>query len=462
MAEKFENQGGFATSEPPALFRWAASKFVTRMASEASLQRRRRQVEKRRARANEPFCVEYFHQLDDGYSHLAAQLLAPMLERYDVELRVHLVSEDVGPNLPEPDLLRALSRYDAAQVAPHYGLRFPAEGKPPGPEMLERAGGLLAAADDEAMPSLIDKVSEALWSGDEGALRSLAEEQAVSSPDQLKARIEQGNARRAALGHYSGAMFFFGGEWYWGADRFYHLENRLIELGRSRDPSAPRLCPRPEIEVGPLKDDGSLTFEIYPSLRSPYTAVIFETALRLAESTGVRAVIRPVLPMVMRGVPATRQKGQYIFKDAAREARALGLDFGRFYDPIGEPVRRAYSLYPWAAEQGRGADLLSSFLRRAFYEGVNTNTDRGLQRVVEQAGLSWEEARTRVGGPGWEEELEQNRLTMYAFGSWGVPSFRLLDARGEPVLALWGQDRLWLFAREIQRLLRSAQPEGRD
>ena len=29
----------------------------------------------------------------------------------------------------------------------------------------------------------------------------------------------------------------------------------------------------------------------------------------------------------------------------------------------------------------------------------------------------------------------------------------LLDAGGEEVLALWGQDRLWLFAREIQRLL---------
>ena len=49
--------------------------------------------------------------------------------------------------------------------------------------------------------------------------------------------------------------------------------------------------------------------------------------------------------------------------------------------------------------------------------------------------------------------LEENRLAMYDAGLWGVPSFRLLNARGEPVLALWGQDRLWLFAREIQRQL---------
>jgi len=43
---------------------------------------------------------------------------------------------------------------------------------------------------------------------------------------------------------------------------------------------------------------------------------------------------------------------------------------------------------------------------------------------------------------------------MYGFGSWGVPSFRLLDEAGNTVLGLWGQDRLWLFSREIQRLLR--------
>lgn len=59
-----------------------------------------------------------------------------------------------------------------------------------------------------------------------------------------------------------------------------------------------------------------------------------------------------------------------------------------------------------------------------------------------------------MGNRDWEDELEENRLAMYGFGSWGVPSFRLLDESGEPLLALWGQDRLWLFSREIQRLLR--------
>ena len=35
-------------------------------------------------------------------------------------------------------------------------------------------------------------------------------------------------------------------------------------------------------------------------------------------------------------------------------------------------------------------------------------------------------------------------------------NLRLLDAAGHEVLGLWGQDRLWLFSREIQRLLGQA------
>ena len=167
--------------------------------------------------------------------------------------------------------------------------------------------------------------------------------------------------------------------------------------------------------------------------------------------------MRPVLPMVMRGVPATQEKGWYIFSDASREASRAWFSLGPFCDPIGNPVRNCYSLYPWACEQGRGTELLSSFLQAAFFQGVNTNRESGLQKVVEAAGLSWADAKPQVGNKRWEIEIEANRLAMYDFGSWGVPSFRLLDADGQQVLALWGQDRLWLFSREIQRLLREAQ-----
>ena len=171
---------------------------------------------------------------------------------------------------------------------------------------------------------------------------------------------------------------------------------------------------------------------------------------------GVNFEMRPVLPMVMRGVPATREKGMYIFFDTAREGRRQGVPYGNFYDPIGGPVRRAYSIYPWAVSQGRGTELLASFLRHAFVLGISTNSDRGLQKVVEAAGLDWQVAKQQLGSSDWEAIVEENRLRMYEAGLWGVPSYRLLDPAGNPLLEVWGQDRLWLVVKTIKDHLRNA------
>lgn len=453
MVQQHKQQSGVASSSPSNVMRWLTSRLLTKVGSEARLEKQRVRAEKQRRKSGSAHVVEYYHYVEDGYSHLAAQMLSALQQRYDIELVCHLVRGPSGDNSVEPALLLQLSRLDSSAIAPHYNAMFPPGDAIPDSELVDRAEKILANLDSAAFTEAVVSVGEALWSGDSGALQKLAERYGEADADVRDARLEAGHQRRSALGHYSGAMFHYGGEWYWGVDRLYHLELRLQSLGADRQADAPLLAPRPQIEDGPLRDNGQLTLEIYPSLRSPYTAIIFDRAVSLAEKTGVKLEVRPVLPMVMRGVPATRQKGFYIFSDTGREARALGVPFGPFYDPIGEPVRRAYSLYPWACEQGLGNALISSFLRAAFTKGMSTNNDRGLRHVVEDAGLDWSVAQGLIGKPGWEEQLEDNRLAMYQFGSWGVPSFRLIDERGEQVLALWGQDRLWLFSREIQRLL---------
>jgi 2-hydroxychromene-2-carboxylate isomerase len=354
-------------------------------------------------------------------------------------------------------LLLQLSRYDAFHVAPGYGLQFPEHPRPLDPSLVELATAVLAAQDNESFIECASRVGDALWAGDAVRLQGLADSLGRANANEREACLETGTARRTELKHYSGAMFCYGKEWYWGVDRLYHLEKRLAALDADREPGKELLVPRPALEAGPLRDDGSLTLEVYPSLRSPYTSIAFDRAQQLARDTGVKLVVRPVLPMVMRGVPATREKGLYIFSDTVREALEAGVPYGDFYDPIGDPVRRCYSLYPWACQQGLGNELLSSFLSAAFAQGVNTNRDRGLRTVVEAAGLDWSEAQQHLGESGWERILEENRLAMYDAGLWGVPSFRLLDEQGEQLLALWGQDRLWLFAREIQRQLECRQ-----
>lgn len=416
--------------------------------------------ELRRRVSAAPHRVRYFHQVDDPYSHLAAQALAPLCEGYGIELEPWLVRPETGANIPEPELLATLAQRDCATVAPHYGLEFDSPSERPSPAAIGAVESALAgtlAREPSAFGAHAVTLGRALWSGDAHAQAAPLATDGRATEAETRAALEAGSALRRKLGHYSGAMFEYAGEWYWGVDRLHHLEARLAALGAARR-DGPRF-PRPGIPMDPAPNARALRLEIFASLRSPYSAIGLEPALELAQRTGVPHVLRPVLPMVMRGVPVPRGKAMYIVLDTHREAACLGMPFGRLLDPVGEPVRRGFSLWPWAREQGRGDAYFAAFLRAAFAEGIDTSREAGLRRVVERAGLDWSEAKQQLGAPGWEAELEENRLAMLnELGSWGVPSFRLRGPGSEPDLCLWGQDRLWLLAREIQR--RGARLDG--
>lgn len=451
MSQQFTEQGGAATMDPTPLQRWLTSKVVMLMNSEGRFEKRRQKAERARQKAARPHVVDYFHQIEDGYSYLAAQVLSQFTERYNIELRCHLVRGPEGDNAPDAALLLKLSRYDASMVASEYGLDFPVDNESPTDSNLNLARAISASVKPEYLPEVLPKIGEALWRNDTTALESLADSLGRATDAEVGVLLDSGTELRARLKHYSGAMFYYEGEWYWGIDRLHYLEQRLVGLGASRTPNEPLIAPCPEVSVEGVLDASGLTLEFFPSLRSPYTSIVFDETVELAERIGINFVVRPVLPMVMRGVPATREKGMYIFSDTAREARRRGVPYGNFHDPIGNPVRRCYSIYPWAVSQGRGTELLSSFLKHAFSMGVNTNNDRGLKRVVEAAGLDWCEAQTQLGETEWEGMLERNRLSMYEGGLWGVPSYRLIDDEGHVALEIWGQDRLWLVAKEIRR-----------
>ena len=75
-----------------------------------------------------------------------------------------------------------------------------------------------------------------------------------------------------------------------------------------------------------------------------------------------------------------------------------------------------------------------------------------IRRAVEEVGLDWQEANQHLDSADWKVITEQNQDEMVdGMGLWGVPSYRLSGQDGEPDLAVWGQDRLWLVAAEIRR-----------
>src|SRR5690606_38236068 len=223
-------------------------------------------------------------------------------------------------------------RRDAADVAPGYGLRFPQRASAPPAEDVQLATRILAAAcTGSAFAAAAPAVGHALWNGDRRALERLAE--AIAPVDEAAARavVARGDAERRRRGHYLGATFHYGGEWYWGVDRLHHLERRLDELGlrrphADRAPIAPRPVPGAAPAPGSDGDGGShvqgpspvsspISLEFFASLRSPYSYIAMERTFALARRLSVDLVLRPVLPMVMRGLPVPRAKRLYIVLD---------------------------------------------------------------------------------------------------------------------------------------------------
>lgn len=445
-------QKGASSSTPSPFMRWFSSKLMNFISSEKRQLNVRKKREAKRRSQGRKHVVEYFHQVDDGYSHLAIQTLAKLKAQYDIELIVHIVPRTHDDNFPEPELWREMSLVDAKRVADYYALDFDNSGTLPDEELVQLAASILCHLDKDQIGTIGVTVSACLWRNDKATLESLAVQHGRCSPQEVSKKLQAGTARRRELKHYNSAMFYYEGEWYWGVDRLYHLESRLWSLEAVTDNSLPPFAPRPGIPTKFGESAQNLTLEFYVSLRSPYTAIAWDPTIKMARDSGINLIVKPVLPMVMRGVPATREKKIYIATDVAREARALNVEYGNFYDPIGEPVLRGYSLYMWALEHNKGNDLLGAFLKAAFAKGINCNKLQGIQHVVNAAGLDWEEAQKHLNDDNWQELLEQNRLSMYEFGSWGVPSYRLLDENGKEVLSVWGQDRLWLVAKRIEEL----------
>lgn len=448
MLEPKNNPNPSILVNPPGWARTIQKKMFDRVIQPQRVDKRREKAEAQRRKANAPHIVEYFHQLDDPYAHLVAQVLAKFAERYDVVIKTRLIRATGGKDQPELEKLRQWSRTDAGLIAPYYGLSFPADAPVvPDAAALAHATEILAPLSAEDFIQKLETVSTHLWQGDTGGLDAFAR----GSAQQAQSAVDQGSERIQALNHYSGGSFYYAGEWYWGVDRLFYLESRLRSLNACKDDSAPFLVPRPPIDAGGV-DASAFRLDFYPSLNSPYTSIIYDKTIEVAKACRIELHHKPVLPMIMRGVAATRAKGTYIMMDTKREADFLGVPFGPMNTPIGDPTRRAYSLLPWATSLGKDIELLSSLLKCAFSEDMPLHKQKGFKSGVERAGLDWNEARKHLGSDAWKPIVEAHQDEMVdGLGLWGVPSFKLSGPDGEDDIAVWGQDRLWLIAAEIKR-----------
>ena len=409
--------------------------------SEQRLLKRRHKAERSRVAAHLPHTLHYFHQADDPYSALAAASLPLLAARYDIAIEPHLVSPPADNAAPDRVRLQDWSRRDAQMLARHHGLAFTDPGLQPVPADLARHQALLMAAIEAGrFVDLAGPLSQALWQ----QLPAEASGLVAAEADAVTRHLATSDALRKRLGHYLGATFFHGGEWYWGVDRLHHLERRLQSLGATRHAGDTSLLYPPAADLAEaVALHNPPAIEFFLSLRSPYTAIVAERVFALGRRTGAEVRLRYVLPMVMRGLPIPAEKRGYISQDTAREARVRGIDFGRINDPVGRPVERGLAVLAMAMGQGLGEAFLLSFLHGVWAEGIHAGSDRGLRRICERAGLDWQACLAALDNDAWRAVAENNRKDLLALGLWGVPSFQV------GTLAVWGQDRLWAVQAEL-------------
>jgi 2-hydroxychromene-2-carboxylate isomerase len=408
--------------------------------------------ETRRRLFRRPHVVSAFLQLDDPYSYLLAHYLPNLAEHYDIELRLYL-SDALGDEYqPAPELLAEYALKDCERLACELGIPFLDKGTSPPVE--HRLSMLDAIAACRGTSSFDEELLQALtvfWRGDAEA----ASRRSVAAAVQGVANtlIAESQTLQKHLGHYNSAMLHYEGEWYWGVDRLQYLVDRLDELGAAREDAASPLlmsmhqAMQVSLPVAPPTVAKRLPpLELFHSIRSPYSYLSLRRIFEVADAFGLELKLRPVLPMVMRGMQVPKRKLLYIIRDAAREAERLDIAFGKMADPVGPGAERCLAVFRYAESEERGRDFLLNAGEAIWAQAVDVATDKGMRKVTGKTGLFWPDVRVAMEDDAWRGPIEENRESMMASGSWGVPTIRMGD------FVVWGQDRDWLLVRHIEEL----------
>jgi len=400
----------------------------------------------RRHLSGKPALVHYYHQVDDPYSHLMLQVLPVLMQRHRFTLKLHLVPPPSEDAAPDRERLQAWSRRDAASLASLLHLEFTDRQQQPDAELIDLANRCLAqlfnsAAGNRTAISQALAIGSALWRNDRAALLNF---QAVPT-GRVTLFLAAGATLRKQQGHYLGATLYFEGEWYWGVDRIWYLDQRLSAAGLAWPEAGTTIVRLPDLAWNtPPATEQKTELHFFCSLRSPYTYLAVQRVIKLAQHYKVQLKLRFVLPMVMRGLPVPLEKRMYIVRDTKREADTLGLRFGNISDPVGRPVERGMAVLNHAIAADKGAEFLSSFMQGVWSEGIDAGTEKGLLTIAARAGLDADFVKAALEDASWRAVAETNREAMLAAGLWGVPSFCINDQA-----AVWGQDRLYLLERDL-------------
>ncbi|GBG30080.1 Hypothetical Protein FCC1311_063002 [Hondaea fermentalgiana] len=450
--------------------------------------------------------IVFYHCMSDPHSFIALQALGLMVRKYDVKVLIIVVPEPADAGLPAYATSReqqfAWRIRDARVLFNVYEdliTGVPSMESFPKPKTVHLAERWAAAnlnntfldggSATQNLLKRIVQVSSLLLANDASGLVDFCVNEGpgtLADENMTDALLKRNATRLRRAGHYLSGTAFYGFEWFWGIDRLHYLESILLSQERLRVPR--RVSRRSSLsrrrDVSPsvyadLRISSSATLfsrtcnllfrdkmrqaasfkatpderrelpyiDFYYSFRSPYSQIALRPLLDMADFYGVQVRFRPVLPMLMSGLPVGLAKSFYIARDARREAERLEWTaYGFFNDPIGEPIHHAFALFMEARAQGKERDFLLAWSKHVWTRALDPHTHAGLRTICRTTGIRWDPSLLHTDT--WKAFAAENRRDLHAHGLWGVPSFAFMDT------ATWGQDRLFLVEERIIRAVR--------
>jgi len=389
--------------------------------------------------------AEVYLSLSDPFSFILVQVLPQLEQRFNIKFKLFLIYSNLSHTASDVDLWRLWAFKDAIGLADRYNLLAPE--RKPSQQMLLTAQQTWQMK-DKTLKNALD-IFHATWVGEFG------ENFGPSTP--VITHQVKNHHRQKSKGHYSAATILFCGEWYLGIDRLNHLETRLIALGLAKQKNAEQYFSHNKESINadentPISKEvvrdlplieGRDLLEVFISLRSPYSYLGFIKAQRLSQRNNLPLQIKPVLPMLMRGLSVGKNKQAYIFKDALREAKVNQIPFESFCDPLGQGIIKSYQLFSYAEKQNLAQAYIKALFDAIYVKGIDLAQDKNIKSICQQLGLDYQKALDHNIEHDWQLWVDINQQSLSAMNLWGVPCFRFQK------LHCWGQDRLWQVEDEI-------------
>jgi 2-hydroxychromene-2-carboxylate isomerase len=252
--------------------------------------------------------------------------------------------------------------------------------------------------------------------------------------DAIKEDLRARTDRAIALGIFGAPTFVVDGELFWGQDRMHFVEKALGATPPAPDTRAPS---RPH------------TLDVYWDFSSPFSYLGCTQAEALAERTGAKLTMRPMLLGALFKAVGTADAPMLTWSDAKR--LYIGRDMQRWAEHWGVPFRfpsrfpmntvKALRCYLALPEERRRAFRDSTY--RAFWsEDADISNDEVLRSLIGNDGT---EVLARTQSKEVKDALFAATQQAVDAGVFGAPTW-VVD--GEHLY--WGQDRIDLVEAKLR------------